>query len=168
MDSKTMHALQILTVFGRMCSPGKRRDDYDGRVQHQQPPATAAGPHVKMVRVMVVTVPVRPVVVLMVRSGGERYAGPPAIAEPLQSPAQVTETMFAAIFRFVSAVRRNVSPSDRVVPVRGDAVRDTTRVRGRVTSNVAVVISAGGRVVRAMCPEFCPNSPVCAVFRTIA
>lgn len=47
-----------------MGGPGEGRDHYDGRVQHQQPPATTAGPHVQVVRVVVMN-PVRSVLWLL-------------------------------------------------------------------------------------------------------
>lgn len=57
--------ITIFTVFGGVCGSGERSDHHDGRVQHQQPPATATGPHVQMRMMMMVTVPVRAMVVVV-------------------------------------------------------------------------------------------------------
>jgi len=53
-----------------MRGSGKRRNDHDHRIEHQQPPAATARPHVQTVRMMVmVTVPVHPTMMFLMDVG---------------------------------------------------------------------------------------------------
>jgi len=69
-----------------MRGSGERRDNHDHRVEHQQPPAATARPHVQMVRVMVMVtvVSVHSAMVMLMDVGNrKRRFRSPTIAEPL-------------------------------------------------------------------------------------
>lgn len=128
-----------------MRGPSERRDDHDGRVQHQQPPATATGPHVQMVRVMVATVPLCAVVPMRqwsrVFGQGERRPEPAtAIPKP-------------PLDRFVGRVRVAVSsrvnsPPGRMMVVDRNVGRLVTAAGPSIVFRVAATSVRPGRHAR--------------------
>lgn len=110
----------IFTVLGGMRGPSERRDDDNGGVQHQQPPATATGPHVQMVRrAMIVAVLSLCCAMMAVAQQswalGERRPEPPAT---VGVPPMVMDRWFAVATASGSSTGRMVSVVVVVVVVR--------------------------------------------------